>query len=542
MPYHWPKPTEIPQLILVPDERDCPLCGRFMHICDHREHKIFTMKGPLLLINKLIHCPDLACPGNKKTWSPKEELNITMPWWVVGWDVFAYIGHRRFARHWSVPQIRMEINESFAIPLSDDAIEKNIMRYQRMVGAWHQDPKRLLDEYQDVKDLVFSTDGLQPEKGHETLYVFRELRKKRVWFAASMLSSGTEELKPLFEKVKTLAEALGKPIILWMSDKQEALVKNIASVFPGTPHRLCKNHFIKDLAKPILEADSEAKVRMRRKIRGLRAIEREVLQEKHQEQEAEPKPNDEAGSKVILDYTAAVRGILNSSQGGPLAPPGIKMADALGEVRQSLQRAVEEKKKGSTESRLQRLVSIIDRGLDEVKEEQAAIREQTQDVRRVDAILQPEAGSKEERQAKFEEIMAEFKRDADPIREHLWGVMSRFESGLFAGPDLPDLPEDNLDLERWFRNPKGHERRIHGHAHAGIRIVTEGPILAPTLDAHILHPTPFTPEDLRPYAQSPVLPSENEAKHRQSIMRQARSKKFRPQLLAELEARYHNST
>jgi hypothetical protein len=180
--------------------------------------------------------------------------------------------------------------------------------------------------------------------------------------------------------------------------------------------------------------------------------------------------------------------------------------------------------------------------LDEVKEEQAAIREQTQDVRRVDAILQPEAGSKEERQAKFEEIMAEFKRDADPIREHLWGVMSRFESGLFAGPDLPDLPEDNLGLERWFRNPKGHERRIHGHAHAGIRIVTEGPILAPTLDAHILHPTPFTPEDLRPYAQSPVPPSENEAKHRQSIMRQARSKKFRPQLLAELEARYHNST
>src|SRR4029453_9552291 len=33
-----------------------------------------------------------------------------------------------------------------------------------------------------------------------------------------------------------------------------------------------------------------------------------------------------------------------------------------------------------------------------------------------------------------------------------------------------DLPQDNLDLERWFRQPKGHERRIHGHRHVGVRL------------------------------------------------------------------------
>ena len=43
--------------------------------------------------------------------------------------------------------------------------------------------------------------------------------------------------------------------------------------------------------------------------------------------------------------------------------------------------------------------------------------------------------------------------------------MASFAAGLFVGP-VADLPEDNLDLERWFRKPKSHERRIHGRRHA----------------------------------------------------------------------------
>src|SRR5712691_3738310 len=65
---------------------------------------------------------------------------------------------------------------------------------------------------------------------------------------------------------------------LSLSDKQDAFVTGIAAEFPGVPHRYCVNHFLRDLAKPMLEADSHAKVTMRSKVRGLRAIEHEVLQ------------------------------------------------------------------------------------------------------------------------------------------------------------------------------------------------------------------------------------------------------------------------
>ena len=117
-------------------------------------------------------------------------------------------------------------------------------------------------------------------------------------------------------------------------------------------------------------------------------------------------------------------------------------------------------------------------------------------------------------------------------------VMRSFEPGLFVGGDEPDLPRDNLDLERWFRQPKGHERRIHGHRHAGVRIVQEGPTLLLALDAHLTHPEPFDIEDLRPYRKAQPPGHQMESIHRRKVMRKARSKKKRGSLLAELERRY----
>ena len=189
-----------------------------------------------------------------------------------------------------------------------------------------------------------------------------------------------------------------------------------------------------------------------------------------------------------------------------------------------------------------RLADRIDRGLAEVEEDQKQLREHVEGVRKVDAVLKPETGSSQERRARFDAMLDEFLRDEDPIRRHMGSVMQSFAPGLFAGGDAPDLPEDNLELERWFRQPKGHERRIHGRAHAGVRIVQEGPTLAPALDAHLIHPAPFTQAELMPYVNQPPPACQREAIRRRKIMRKARSKKQRPKLLAELEERYNDTS
>lgn len=120
-------------------------------------------------------------------------------------------------------------------------------------------------------------------------------------------------------------------------------------------------------------------------------------------------------------------------------------------------------------------------------------------------------------------------------------TMVAFADGLFAGGDDVELPEDNLDLERTFRVPKGHERRIHGRSHAGIRIVQRGPTLLPALDAHIQHPTPFTTADLAPWLGAEPPRSQQECLRRRTIMRRARSKKNRPALLQDLERRFRQA-
>jgi hypothetical protein len=369
MPYRWPVDTDFARWELDVLDRDCPACGHRMYVCDHRYRHLHTLEGPVELVCKLNHCPDPRCPGHSKTTSPEVEASIAPPHWAIGWDVFCWIGQRRFSRHWAIPQIRDELIDAHRIKLSDEGITNYLHRYQAMLAARQQDPAALRQQYARVDELILTIDGLQPEKGHETLYVVRELTQKRVWFAEPLLSATADEVRRLIIKAKEWAESLSKPVGLWLSDKQDAFVTGIAAEFPDVPHRYCDNHFLRDVAKPVLEADSHAKVQMRRKVRGLRKIEQAVLKQQsaqasqslvEDDPEATvavivepantPAPEVDSVNAVVLDYCAAVRGILNDDQGGPLHPPGLRMADALDEVRESIQRNLDEKKGGSRKS------------------------------------------------------------------------------------------------------------------------------------------------------------------------------------------------
>ena len=369
MSYQWPGDTDFAVWELDVLDRNCAVCGRMMHICDHRYRRFHTLDGPVQLICKLNHCPDPACPGHAKTKSPELEITIAPPQVAIGWDVFCWIGHRRCSRHMAISYIQSELLDDYAIKLSEDAIDQYIRRYQIMLAARQQDAELLRRHYESAAEIILSIDGLQPEKGHETLYVVRELTRKRVWFAEPLISATEDEVRRLIKKARELAESLGTPVGLWVSDKQEAFVKGIAAEFPDVPHRYCDNHFLGDLAKPVLEADSHAKVQMRAKVRGLRKIEQAVLQRQKAEAKDELTPDaaEATGTatvvtatlspvgvtpvgSVVLDYCAAVRGILNNDQGGPLHPPGLRMAEALHEVEESLQRNLDAKKGGSRRS------------------------------------------------------------------------------------------------------------------------------------------------------------------------------------------------
>ena len=368
----WPKDVVFQRVELEPDDRRCAHCGRYTYVFDHRHRHVRALGEPQHIVSKVCCCPDRACPGHADKRASDREILIAPLHWSVNMDLFAWMGHRRCSRHWSVPQICAELKDRFGVWISEDVVEDYTARYEVIVAARESDLARLVAEYLDTPDLILCIDGLQPEKGHETLYVVRELRRGRIWFAEPLLSSAAGEVQRLFERARDLALRIGKPVRGWMSDKQEAFVSGVKEVFPGVPHRYCANHFLRDAAKPMLEADSHAKVQMRRKVRGLRKIERGILKQRGNSEAVasaetlpttdtagsgkDPKPAIEGtgigeGAQVVLDYCATVRGVLNDDQGGPLHPPGVRMAKALAEVHDSIGRALVEKKGGSAKVR-----------------------------------------------------------------------------------------------------------------------------------------------------------------------------------------------
>ena len=164
------------------------------------------------------------------------------------------------------------------------------------------------------------------------------------------------------------------------------------------------------------------------------------------------------------------------------------------------------------------------------------VQKQLADVRLVAETLDPKSGDVDKRRQEFVRLQEKFSRSKVPSRKQLSKQMASWIAGLFVVV-VAKVPWDNLDLERFFRLPKGHERRIHGHKHVGMRVVREGATLLPTLDAHQQCAGLFTTEQLLPYCNHPVPVDQNESQHRHQVMRRAASTKLRPKLLQELNNR-----
>jgi hypothetical protein len=119
-----------------------------------------------------------------------------------------------------------------------------------MLAARQQDPEVLRRQYESVKELVLAIDGLQPEKGHETLYDVRELTQKRVWFAGALISATDAEVHRLITKAKEWAESLDKPVVLWIASE------NLAENDPEATLTV----LVGPVSSPATEADEESTI------------------------------------------------------------------------------------------------------------------------------------------------------------------------------------------------------------------------------------------------------------------------------------------
>jgi hypothetical protein len=153
------------------------------------------------------------------------------------------------------------------------------------MSGWRCAWGRLLSDASACRSKAASSDGRQPDVGHEGLWVVREGLSGEGVVARSRLASAEQELAP---RLREAVAGLEVPVVGVVSDGPHAVRHAIAEGFPGPPHQLCQFHSLRQAAGPIWEADRHAKKERKKQVRKLRPLERAV--EGRQDAEAEIVP------------------------------------------------------------------------------------------------------------------------------------------------------------------------------------------------------------------------------------------------------------
>lgn len=200
---------------------------------------------------------------------PEQEGSWALPEQEFGLDVIAKVGALRYQEHRSIPQIHQHLC-SENVCISERTVSHLLARYDELLSLWLKDRQRLKAIAKKQGRVILAIDGMQPEVGHEVLWVIRDCLSGEILLAKTLLSSRNEDLAALLLEV---SQTLDIPIDGVISDGQQSIRKAVEIALPGIAHGLCHFHYLKEAAKVIYEADRHAKKELKKQVRGIRKIE-----------------------------------------------------------------------------------------------------------------------------------------------------------------------------------------------------------------------------------------------------------------------------
>ena len=325
-PKRIPRPAPTRQVELMTTTRTCPGCERPLWAAYRSYRVVATLEGLTRFAVQVRRCRNADCPRHNVSLRSEREGVIALPQQEFGLDVIALIGRLRHVEHRSTTEIHAELIRR-GVAICTRSVACLLDRYDELLALSLADPTRLRRVVGEAGRVVLAVDGLQPDVGHEVLWVIRDVLSGEVLLARSLLSSCRDDLAKLLTEVKLALRGAGAAIVGVVSDGQHSIRDAVAEALPGVPHQLCQFHYLREAARPIYEADRHAKVRLKKEARGVRPIERQV------------EGRDDAEAGAIRGYCAAVRSALTDDGRPPLEAPGLRLHGRLAEVAASLDRA-----------------------------------------------------------------------------------------------------------------------------------------------------------------------------------------------------------
>lgn len=288
----------------------------------HNYRTITTLDDVVHLTLQIRRCLNRTCPQFRRPYRPEAEGRLALPKHEFGLDVIACVGTLRYAQHRSLPEIYQHLRHR-GMAVAPRTVTHLLERYDELLTLALTDTARLQRITQAQGRVILALDGLQPDVGHEVLWVLRDCLCGEVLLARSLLSATQPDLAVL---LRTVRQSLPVPIVGIVSDGQLSIRGAVAEVFPDVPHQLCHFHYLREAAKPIYDADRHAKKELKKRVRGVRPIERRL--------EGRSGP----AAEVMRGYCAAVRSALTDDGRPPLDASGLKLHDRLTAITASLDR------------------------------------------------------------------------------------------------------------------------------------------------------------------------------------------------------------
>ncbi len=323
------RPIAKQQHRLEPQRKICVACEQPMWVAYHIRRTLMTLEGLCCLTIVVRRCRNQDCSRYQQPYRPEEEGRWALPHGECGLDVIALVGQLRYREHRSVSEIHQQLKER-GVQVCERTVEHLMHRYEELVTVHLHHKDRLQALFQKQGRVILALDGLQPDVGHEVLWVVREVISGEILVARALLSSSQEELAVLLREAKEMlpAEVAVGGII---SDGQLSIRKAVAAVFAGLPHQLCHFHYLREAAKPIYEADRHAKKELKKQVRGIRAIEQSLEEESGEE------------AQIVHDYCLAVRSSLTDDGHPPLSASGLTLHERLTQISASIDRVAEKR-------------------------------------------------------------------------------------------------------------------------------------------------------------------------------------------------------
>src|SRR5258708_148386 len=159
---------------LEPQRNKCLECEHPMWVAYHAHRTISTLQGLCHLTIVVRRCRNQACSRYQHAYRPEEEGRFALPHGECGLDVIALVGQLRYQEHRSVSEIHQQLKER-GVQVCERTVEHLMHRYEELVTVHLHHKDRLQAIFVMQGRVILALDGLQPDVGHEVLWVVREV-------------------------------------------------------------------------------------------------------------------------------------------------------------------------------------------------------------------------------------------------------------------------------------------------------------------------------------------------------------------------------